>query len=339
VGRSIGRVRKFLRATKLLVIAVSLLTAGLAAEAPKTNPTADPDRDVIKGMKELEQTLGFERTGNFLARSEKIAAYYRCYYTGKLDLPASYDELQLKQVSKPECPVDPDKYDVFFYPIEAVANGKSPVTASLEQSTLERMLVVVPHEDFHEQKEGHKLPASFTEAASTLVGFLTAGEFARERFGVDSEVYRNLSREAELFDRKAELINRFYPEVSGLYSDIRSGQVTREAGLAAKQNFFLRMEEECRSITPDPVSFNKFLSAANNAGLAFDYTYTKYYPLFYELFVAQGKEARPTIEAVKRILAEKSASEQDAVLLLRDTIAKRDLERRDQQVRRTGSGQ
>ena len=298
----------------------TLSVTGYAADAPKPNSAPEPERDVITGMKELEQKLGFERTGNFLTRSDKIAAYYRCYYTGKLELPSSYDDLQLKQVNKPECAVDADKYDVFFYRIEAVANGKSPVTSSLEGSSIERLLVVVPHEDFHEHKEAQKLPASFTEAASTLVGFLTAGEFAKDKFGMDSEVYRNLSKEPDLFERKAELVNRYYPEFGNLYSGVRAGQMTREEALASKQNLFLRMEEECQAIAPDPTSFNKCLAAGNNAGLAFDFTYTKYYPLFYELFIAQGRQARPTIEAVKRALTVKSLSEPEAVRLLRESI-------------------
>ena len=139
------------------------------------------EQEIIPALKDLEKKLGFPRTGNFLTHSGK-AAYYRCYYTGKLELPASYDELQLKQVKKPDCDVDREKYDVFFYPIEAVANGKTPVTTSLENSSVERMLAVVPHEDFHEDKNVRKLPANLSEAASTLIGFLTAAEFAREKF-------------------------------------------------------------------------------------------------------------------------------------------------------------
>ena len=64
--------------------------------------------------------------------TERSVAAYRCYYTGKLELPESYPGLQLKQGAKDGCALDPEKYDVFFYPIEAVGNGKTPVTTSLQ---------------------------------------------------------------------------------------------------------------------------------------------------------------------------------------------------------------
>ena len=78
-----------------------------------------------------------------------------CYLTGKLELPDSYRELHLAQGSDTGCAVDERKYDVFFYPAEAVASGASPVTPALADASLERVLVVVPHEDFHGQTEAH----------------------------------------------------------------------------------------------------------------------------------------------------------------------------------------
>ncbi len=153
--------------------------------------------EVLGGVKDLEKNLGFERTGNFAKRSETQAASYRCYYTGKLELPASYDELGLLQASDCATTIDSAKYDLFYYPMEAVASGKTPVTAGLESAPMERFLMVVPHEDFHDASEVARLPTAIGEAAATLVGFLTAAEYARERFGPESEAYRNLARELE----------------------------------------------------------------------------------------------------------------------------------------------
>ena len=68
-----------------------------------------------------------------------------------------------------------------------------------------------------------KLPATITEPAATLVGLLTASELAREKFGADSEVYRNLSIEPELFLRKAELVARYHAKLSKLYAAVRVG--------------------------------------------------------------------------------------------------------------------
>jgi hypothetical protein len=274
--------------------------------------------ELVKAIKHLEKKLGFHRTGNFRTQSDKIAAYYRCYYTGKLELPRSYEGLQLQQGTKDGCSVDPEQYDVFFYPIEAVASGQTPLTATLEHDSIERFLVVVPHEDFHQSKELRELPAAITEASSTLIGFLTASEVARQSFGPDSEVARNLASEPQLFLRKAEVVNRYHTRLSALYAAARAGEVSSAEALAQKSRLFAEMKRECQAISPSPRSFNKCLAADNNAGLAFDMTYTRYYPLAYEVYVAEGRDPRTTIDAIKAALAVKSESE--AVLRLRQRV-------------------
>src|SRR5579864_6597515 len=85
----------------------------------------DPQQ-VIRALKTAEQAAGVQPTGNFSSADARVTAYYRCYYTGKLELPESYDGLMLRRGSKNGCSLDPEKYDVFFYPIEAVASGHAP---------------------------------------------------------------------------------------------------------------------------------------------------------------------------------------------------------------------
>ena len=289
---------------KLLTCITFLMLPALASGAAP--------QEIIDEIKDLEKTLGFRGTRNFTKSSTTIHAYYRCYYTGKLDLPDSYDGLQLTQGTN-GCAVDEAKYDVFFYPIEAVANGSSPVTSSLAQAPVERLLVVVPHEDFHEHDEAHVLPPAITEAAATLIGFLTAGEFARTKFGPDSPQYQKLSKDPDLFLDKAKIVNEYYSRLSSVFRSARSGEITNQDALARKEEMFRQMQNECGAISPAPSSFNKCLAANNNAGLAFDVTYTRYYPLLYRVYAAQGRDLKSTIDAMKRVLASKSLSEQGAV--------------------------
>ena len=200
--------------------------------------------------------------------------------------------------------------------MEAVGNGKSPVTTSLQRDSTERFLAVVAHEDFH--ATAGKLPATITEPASTLMGLLTASELAREKFGANSEVYRNLSIEPELFLRKAELVARYHTRLTKLYSAVRSGEVSQGDALAQKEKLFGEIRGECKAITPDPKSFNKCLSANNNAGLAFDMTYAKHYPLIYELYLASGQDLKATIRATKK--ASTAGSEPEALRRLQNLI-------------------
>lgn len=277
-------------------------------------------QDVIVSLKEYQRALGLSETGNFRKRSETRQAYYRCYYTGKLELPGSYDQLRLAEGDASGCAVNEEEYDVFFYPIEAVADGAAPVTASLERASKERQAVVVAHEDFHERL--HRLPVNLAEAAATLAGFVTAAQFARDTTGPDSELARALSAEAELFLRKSEVINRFHAQLRELYARARAGELTRRQALAAKAETFLQLQRECLSIEPKPATFNRCPAALNNAGLAFDYTYTKHYPLLHRLFEVLGGDLRSFLKTLDDLAAGK-AGEPEVVFALTNKLRQR----------------
>jgi hypothetical protein len=283
-------------------VLVALLASGAAASDTPPDSGTTNRKDLVSAVKHLEKKLGFRRTRNFHKESAESAVAYRCYYTGKLELPDSYEKLQLLQGTKAGCPLDTQKYDVFFYPMDASGSGKTPVSASLAQESVERFLVVVPHEDFHANKELRNLPAAWGEASATLIGFLTAAEVARQQFGENSEVYQNLQREPELFARKAEIVNRYHAQLNQLYAAARAGQIPERDALEQKQQAFEEIREECTAISPEPKSFNRCLAANNNAGLAFDETYTKYYPMMYQLYLAEGRELKATVDAILRAM-------------------------------------
>ncbi|MBI4463233.1 MAG: aminopeptidase [Acidobacteria bacterium] len=290
-----------------LVLAIA--ASGCAAwRRPATPPAGFPRYETIAAVKNLQKELGFGETQNFTTYSEATESYYRCYYTGKLELPDSYNELGMKEGDQSGCELDATQYDVFFYPIEAVASGETPVTPSLAKAPMERLLVVVPHEDFHEQVK--QLPPAIAEAAATLVGFLTASQFAENHYGAQSQSYIHLSRDADLFLEKARIVNRYYEKMKELYAAANSGESGREQALAQKESLFAELQQQCQVIQPEPASFNKCLPESNNAGLAFDATYTRYYSLVHELYVAQGRNLRATIETLRRTSAFPSPSEE-----------------------------
>jgi hypothetical protein len=291
------------------LVLLALLASLATATDPPQNPGASDRSDLVSAVKSLEKKLGFHRTKNFHRQSAEIAAAYRCYYTGKLELPDSYAGLQLAPGTKTGCSLDTRKYDVFFYPLEAAGSGKTPVSASLANEPTERFLVVVPHEDFHSSKELQKLPPTLGEGAATLAGFLTAAEVARQEFGEKSEIYQNLQREPELFMRKAEIVNRYHAQLRQLYTAARAGQIPEQDALAQKQQAFEELHQACMAILPAPKTFNRCPAANNNAGLAFDETYTKYYPMMYQLYLAKGRELKPTFEALEQALNAKAESE------------------------------
>ena len=283
-------------------------------------PEPSPRQKLIHEIQEFGKSTGFDETGSFSREAPNQQAVYRCYYTDKLRLPDSYDGLKMKNGTAQGCDVDERKYDVFFYPVEAVASPKTPTTESLAEASLERLAVVVSHEDFHQQKPIRRLPVTLEEASATLVGFLTAAEYARAAQGEDSTLYRNLSAEAVTFLKKAEAINLFHGKLQTLYQSVKAGRIPKAAALSEKQRLFHDLEQACKAITPEPTSFNECPSAMNNAGLAFDHTYSKHYALLYRLALNRGMNLRSLVDTLQRLPAARRWSEADAVAYLKRLI-------------------
>jgi hypothetical protein len=296
--------RAAVRGALILVVASAACSLNKpVATTPPTTLQPPANLGLVADMKAFEQTLGVLATNNFLRYSASQRAVDRCYFTGKLELPGSYRDLHLAHGSEAGCSVDMQKYDVFFYPAEAVATGASPVTPALADAPLERLLVVVPHEDFHNQEEARGAAPEIAEAAATLIGFLTASEFAKDRYGERSPAFHNLDREARLFLQKARIVNLYHDQVGALYASFRSGRITRQTALARKEELFLELGRECAAIAPAPVSFNKCPAAMNNAGLAFDNTYTRQYPAMFDRYERLGEDTKATILSLRRLLA------------------------------------
>jgi hypothetical protein len=294
------------RAVALLVCAALAAAAcgastrqGPAPVAAAGRPSA---REIIAGVKAYEARVGFAPTGNFAAATTE-AYPGRCYYTGTLELPDSYQGLHLVPAVDGRCPLDESQFDVFPYALETAATGSSAITPALEGATLERLLMVVPHEDFHNQPEAQRAPPSLAEAAAMLAGFVTATGFARERFGADTPIVQHLSAEAMLFNRKSGIVNGYYDEISGLYAEYRAGRVSRDEALDRKRVLFQELGHACLDSGAAPVSFNRCPAVLNNAGLAFDRTYTRDYQPLFEAAGRPDANVAATIRTLRETLA------------------------------------
>lgn len=273
--------------------------------------------ELIRALKDHQQSLGIPPTRNFHIRSGAREAFFRCYYTGKLELPDSYDELKFAEGAAAGCAIDTDRYDVFFYPAEAVADGEAPITPSLASAAPERQAMVVAHEDLHQMLE--RLPVHVAEAATTLAGFLTAADFARRHWGESSPQAQALAGEAELFLAKAAVVNSFHSRLRELYERVRRGELDGRDALELKERIFRELERECLAIEPEPRTFNRCPAALNNAGLAFDYTYTKHYRLVWELYEALDRNLARLLETVLE-LARRPGNERETLAALERAI-------------------
>ena len=289
----------------VLLLVVTGAVGCTARVAPHVTPASAPAPsriEVIGELKAFEETMGGAPTENFLSYSTRLVSDERCYFTGKLQLPEFYSRLHLVREDGDRCASRAGDFDVFFYPVQAVASGEETITVALAEAPMERMLVVVPHEDFHNQAEARRAPTEVAESAATLVGFLTARAFAKEKFGEGSATFQRLGNDVDLFLRKSFIVNVYYERVSELYRSFRDGALTREQTLETKARLFADLQQSCSAISPDPVSFNKCPAAMNNAGLAFDQTYTRHYPLMHDLYTSLGGDTTALVMTLKRLL-------------------------------------
>jgi hypothetical protein len=312
-----------LRLSDIAVLVLPLILGACRHIPPvAASPELSPRQKLIGNVQEFGRSSGFEATGSFSHHSADRQAFYRCYYTEKLRLPDSYDGLKLEDGTAQGCDIDERKYDVFFYPVEAIASPKVPVTGALTEASLERVAVVVSHEEFHQQKAIRRLPVTVGEAAATLIGFQTAAGYALAAYGRASSSYRNLSGEAERFLKKAEIINRFHASLATVYRQAADGKIARAAALSEKRRLFEQLQHACEAITPAPSSFHPCPAAMNNAGLAFDHTYAKHYALLYQLALNRGQNLPSLVGILQNIPETRRFSEQEAVAFLSKLIAR-----------------
>jgi hypothetical protein len=112
-------------------------------------------------------------------------------------------------------------------------------------------------------------------------------------------------------------VNVYFEKVSALYQDLRSGRLTPAETLERKAALFADLQQTCSQIRPDPVSFNKCPAAMNNAGLAFDRTYTRNYPMLHDLYRLVGRDTSTLVVTLKRLMTNWPTSASEAADLLK----------------------
>ncbi len=274
------------------VVLIALL--GMACAARQPVPPVD-----FSAVQAAERELDYEPTSNF-ERHGRRAGYRICYWTGPFELPDDYAGLRYREG---KCPARSKGQDRFFYEPEALAGRDAPVTRSLAGAAEQRRSFVTAHEDFHEQPGVRELDSATKEAFSTLAGLLTAAEAARIAHGAESQEYRLAVDEAELFRRKSELVNRTHARLRELYSQVESGALSPREGLARKAEVFREMEAECAKFEPGPQAFGMCPAALNNAGLAFDATYTRRFEEAWAVYESAGRDPTETVKRLREAAA------------------------------------
>ncbi|PIR69480.1 MAG: hypothetical protein COU47_02800 [Candidatus Niyogibacteria bacterium CG10_big_fil_rev_8_21_14_0_10_46_36] len=267
---------------------------------------------VLEELKAFERKIGFRKSGRNFQNNSSQDAYYLCYATGKFSLPRTYFGMSFMRGTEKGCGFDVSENDIFVYRVEAIARNNTPVTRSLLESTLERFIFVVFHEDYHEEipEEARKKP-DIDEAAATMMAMAMAIDFARETYGEDSRIYQDLLLEPTLFLQKALIVNKYYEKLDLLYKEYRYSAITEEEATTRKAGFFYLLRNECSSITPPPKTFNQCPNVFNNAGLVLDTAYTRYFPQMYQAWLRHDRNAKKLFEAFQKYLPDMQGVLQD----------------------------
>lgn len=263
-----------------LCLLVLLVTAtGCRAAAPEVELTNEQRSrlELVPEIKAFQNRLGFEPTENFKTYSLDLESYHYWFYTPQTELPYSLDDPRLQWLTgEPEnVSLDLDQYDVFSYSIEALAGIETPLTRALLEAPLARFILIIFHEDWHEQID---LPLGIEEPTGEVVSYIAALRFTAEKFGPDSAVHRTLYKELSDKLEAGHVYRSYYEQLDALYAESGSGAVSGEDALREKERLFQSMGDDLEAIwggRPDQL---------NNAYLAFQMTYFRHLPRLYEVF-------------------------------------------------------
>ncbi|OGZ06136.1 MAG: hypothetical protein A2845_01835 [Candidatus Lloydbacteria bacterium RIFCSPHIGHO2_01_FULL_49_22] len=251
---------------------------------------------LVQEMQAYESRIGWKQTNNFRRYDGRSAGYLFCYYT---DIFAQNTSWAVG--ADGGCNLDPRRYDVFLMRADAVAGVGAPLSPSLVQASLARFIMVIFHEDFHEQVDGYPSLA-INESAATLMGLLAAREFTKEKFGVFSFVYIALENDLQLHVHGSLLLRGTYAELGALYMRVRDGSVTEDDGQREKQRIFARLKEACADMQLATIASCR--DSTNNAELGFNYSYAAYYQSFFELATNCGWDVYAIGAQIVRLVKE-----------------------------------
>jgi len=249
---------------------------------------------LIKEIKAFESGLGFSETENFKTYSDEIEVYNYTFFTPKTTLPYSLDDpLLQRSAGTPESlGINPEDYDLFFYPIEALAEIQTPVTGSLLETPLHRFIYIIFHEDWHEQIS---TALGIEEPSGEVVGYHAAMLFTAEKFGADSATYKTLQAELNNKLKESQVYRQYYGELNHLYASLQSGQISEAETLSHKAALLKAMDSDIKDI------WGGRRKQLNNAFIAFQMTYFRHLPFMQQVYTATNADLTKTISILSSV--------------------------------------
>lgn len=295
---------KVFQRTIFLILPVLIFIGGIFVTQPKAMQLSDREQQALltlEKVRKYEKSIGILPILDF-KDTNKEDPTVNVFYQKKTDMAFSYldpllnfrlaeldDSQSLGVWLPPE--IDISQYDFYLYSPEANANGLRSFDSLIYG--LFRMVSVVIHEDWHNNVS---LPLHIEEASAALIGEVGAVEF----IGVGAE------KEAQIYFKHHIMVNDCYGELSRLSGLYAEGKIAIGTYNAEKEKIYKKYRFNDKKLNP--------------ARIAYEHTYSYYFPLMYKLFIAERKNLKRTVEFLKRIKVEEPAWRADRKLYFRETL-------------------
>ena len=175
-----------------------------------------------------------------------------------------------------------------------------PIYSFMTEYSLYALAELIIHEQTH-ATVFIKNEIQFNEELATFVGREGALTFLRSRSGTDSDAYTQALAALEDWEVFRERIMDLHDQLERVYAR----EADREQILAEKQRTVEEFNRRLLSEAPELFRTERFRSfqgvPANNAYIMSFVRYTQDLDLFYDLYAANGRDLRSTVEELKRL--------------------------------------
>lgn len=175
-----------------------------------------------------------------------------------------------------------------------------PIYSFMTEYSLFALADLIIHEQTH-ATVFVKNEIQFNEELATFVGREGALSFLRDRYGEDSEAYRQALASLSDWSRYRDRVIELYDELDTLYrSETDSRTISAE-----KQRIVEDFNQRLRSEATELFQSNRFRSfegiPVNNAYILSFVRYSQDLDIFYKLYKARGGDLKATVETLKQV--------------------------------------
>jgi len=274
-----------------------LLVATVAACGVRVPKEWEP---LLGEVRAFEQRIGFRKTATFTSFSEEQASVPFCGHVSPLYLPYSYEDPAIHWydvATERECRAHADGADVYFGTVEVLGEVGAAVSPEVLGNQLQRFLYLVFHEDCHEQFD---FPYGIEESLCNLIAYQAMAQFSREKYGPGAREYVAIQRYTDLESTRTHTVKALYEQLAGQYARYDRKEMSAEALLKERARVFRKGERA--------LAWRR--GSLNNVGMANEMTYSRYFPLLEQVYVALGRDLARTVEFFRRVDAAKPSREQ-----------------------------